>query len=168
MEASESKGNSLKYIFGAIFLVLFIAAVIFRWHFSTAYVYKETGFSPNQDIEFLIYNEAGEAVLATQSDMWEKDFQMLFFYTERCSVCQRMEEFLPDFEKGCAPEKLEFIRVDVSLMHNSRIANEYRVRGVPMISMINREGDEVMSAIGFIRERDLRRQVEAIMNITCS
>lgn len=93
--------------------------------------------------------------------------RMVFFFSEHCPVCHAMERYLPDFEKSCASKAFRFSRVDVDQAENSSAAERFNIRAVPVVSVFDDQGREVLHLVGYQTEARLRDAARAFGGLLC-
>lgn len=93
--------------------------------------------------------------------------KLLFFYTESCPICHAMEGYLPSVEKECNSSSFQIVRINVGLIENQAIADLFKVRAVPTVSLISPEGKELAHSVGYQSEAKLRQGIEMIPRTVC-
>nr|BFD59425.1 hypothetical protein CKG001_15320 [Bdellovibrio sp. CKG001]BFD62805.1 hypothetical protein BdHM001_14860 [Bdellovibrio sp. HM001] len=93
--------------------------------------------------------------------------KLLFFHTETCPICHQMEAYLPQVEKECNSSSFKIVRVNVSLPENQAIADKFKIRAVPTMSLISPSGEEIAHTVGYQSEISLRKAIDALPNTTC-
>lgn len=93
--------------------------------------------------------------------------QMVYFYSDDCPICRRMERFLPQFEAACVNERFRFHRVSVDGERNYRAMARFNVRAVPTIAVLDSQGKEVLHLVGFQPLARLREAARAINELEC-
>lgn len=93
--------------------------------------------------------------------------KLLFFHTSTCPVCHAMEAYLPSLEKECESQGFQIVRINVELPENQEIANRFKVRAVPTISMLSRTGEELAHSVGYQSEVKLRQAINLLPKMTC-
>ncbi|MBX3041142.1 MAG: sulfite exporter TauE/SafE family protein [Bdellovibrionaceae bacterium] len=93
--------------------------------------------------------------------------KLLFFHTETCPICHAMEAYLPSIEKECNSDSFQVVRINVSLRENQAIADLFKVRAVPTVSLISPDGKELAHSVGYQSEAKLRQGIDMIPRSTC-
>lgn len=106
----------------------------------------------------------GPTTLSTVAPQASK---LLFFHTETCPICHQMEAFMPQIERECNSEKFKVVRVNLSLPENQSIADKFKIRAVPTMSLISPEGTELAHTVGYQSEINLRKAIETLPDVSC-
>ncbi|MCM2277881.1 MAG: thioredoxin domain-containing protein [Oligoflexia bacterium] len=94
--------------------------------------------------------------------------RMHFFYTQSCPICHAMEPFLPGLERDCASEAFRFSRIDVGAPENAAIADRFKVRAVPTVSLLAPDGSELLRLVGYQTEGRLRDAARSTAGLLCA
>ena len=94
--------------------------------------------------------------------------KLLFFHTSTCLVCHAMEAYLPAIEKECQNKDFQIVRINVELPENQAIAEQFKVRAVPTISLISADGKEIAHSVGYQSESKLRQGINLFPKMICS
>lgn len=70
-------------------------------------------------------------------------------------------------EKECNSSSFQIVRINVGLRENEAIANLFKVRAVPTISLISPEGKELAHSVGYQSEAKLRQGIMMIPRAVC-
>lgn len=96
-----------------------------------------------------------------------KSHKLLFFHTDSCPICHAMESYLPSVEKECESESFQIVRINVAVRENQAIADLFKVRAVPTLSMISPDGKELARTVGYQSEEKLRQGISMIPGTKC-
>lgn len=94
--------------------------------------------------------------------------KLLFFHTTTCPICHAMEAYLPAIEKDCQNKDFQIVRINVELPENQAIAEQFKVRAVPTISLLSADGKEIANSVGYQSEAKLRQGINMFPKIICS
>ena len=115
------------------------------------------------DIEFKANNE-----LVTLKSFGEEKNKFLFFYSNNCPVCKKMEVFMPEIESDCSSNNLEVVRININSPENYELTNYFNVRVVPTLSYLNKRNKEVANTKGYQTEIGLRRALSILPGVSCN
>ncbi|MCM2322802.1 MAG: sulfite exporter TauE/SafE family protein [Oligoflexia bacterium] len=93
--------------------------------------------------------------------------RMVFFYSENCPVCHAMDAYLPGFERNCASDNLEVIRVNIDRRENQGAARRFAIKAVPTVSILNDQGVEIAHLVGYQMESRLRDAAKRVTGLVC-
>ncbi len=93
--------------------------------------------------------------------------KLLFFHTSTCPICHAMEAYLPEVEKDCQNNNFQIVRINIELPENQAIAEYFKVRAVPTISLLSADGKEVAHSVGYQSETKLRQAISLLPMLTC-
>lgn len=111
-------------------------------------------------------NEGGQ--YTTVAEVAPESHKLLFFHSTHCPVCIAMETYLPEIEKECVSKNFQLIRVNVDDPANQALANKYRVRAVPTISLQAKDGSEIAYSVGYQSEIKLRQAINMLPEVQCA
>lgn len=111
-------------------------------------------------------NESGQ--YTTVAEAAPESHKLLFFHSTHCPVCQAMEAFLPEIEKECASKNFQLVRINVDDPMNQALANKYRVRAVPTMSLQAKDGSELAYTVGYQSEIKLRQAIDMLPEVRCA
>jgi len=93
--------------------------------------------------------------------------RLVEFYAPDCGACRRMAPIIASIERECGGRQVEVMRVDVTSPTNQRIANDYRITGVPTFVVLDRKGEPVERMIGAQPAARLREAVTRVSGDSC-
>lgn len=94
--------------------------------------------------------------------------KLLFFHSDSCPICRAMETYMPNIEKECNSNDFEVVRINVDYPENRAIAQQFKVRAVPTISLISPTGVELAHSVGYQSETKMRQGIQLIPKVSCS
>lgn len=120
----------------------------------------------NSPGQLTVKTDKGENVIL--GDFAPTANKLLFFHTSTCPVCHAMEAYLPEIERDCQNQGFQIVRINVELPENQEIAQKFKVRVVPTISLISADGKEIAHSVGYQSESKLRQGINLFPKIKCA
>lgn len=93
--------------------------------------------------------------------------KLLFFHTETRPICHAMEATCRRSKRSGNSDSFQVVRINVSLRENQAIADLFKVRAVPTVSLISPDGKELAHSVGYQSEAKLRQGIDMIPRSTC-
>jgi thiol-disulfide isomerase/thioredoxin len=96
-------------------------------------------------------------------ELKQKNFVLVEFYTEWCSVCQEMAPYIESLkDESC--KDLQIVQLDTDKKVNSKYAARYQIEGVPTFILFDKAGKAVYKMDEIISPRILRKNILKSMN----
>lgn len=141
-------------------LIVFGFYILTQSHIPSIFVDEKTA----QEITF-------KTSQGTETHLNDKNLgahKLLFFHSDSCPVCRAMETYMPNIEKECNSNDFEVVRINVDYPQNRAIAQQFKVRAVPTISLISPAGVELAHSVGYQSETKMRQGIQMIPKVSCS
>ena len=88
----------------------------------------------------------------------------IHFWAEWCGFCRRMERETFSNQKVANFLQENFFLIKVNTDREQRVANAFKVRGVPANLFLSEEGDQIVRRDGYIPPNVFMRVLEAIVD----
>ena len=92
---------------------------------------------------------------------------MVEFYSENCTICQRMAPTIEGLMTTCNGKNVDIRLVDISKPEYRYFKKKYRLLGVPTFVFIDKAGGEVSRLIGEQTEQTLLQQLSVMIGEQC-
>lgn len=119
-----------------------------------------------------IAQRPGAAALETRAAVESSESfgveRLLFFHSEHCPSCRAMEAYLPALERACRSDRWTLSKIDVDRAENVRMLEQFNVRAVPTVSLLDEHGHEIVNLLGYQSEARLREALEHDVQVACA
>ena len=88
-----------------------------------------------------------------------RNYQLTFleFGATSCSGCKKMEKVM-QIVKDKYPEKINVVFYNVNLKENSKMANHFGIRMIPVQVLLNESGKEYFRHVGYLSFNELTKE----------
>ncbi len=93
--------------------------------------------------------------------------RLVEFYSDGCPACRAMRPAVERIAEDCDGGSVEVLMINLSDPRNEHLAARYALVGVPTVSMLGTDGEEVGRMQGVVSLRSLRRAAAQLAEVPC-